>query len=155
MTCCYCHGRSLGSPPEVTKHNHTTWTLSWTPFPIMLIDYTLTCFQYHGHYLSHSDPALWAQYCYIYLQTVLSAFSVASPAVSCSWPLPVVLDFWLLASCPDLLTCYLDFPFVLPIWYCSAGIWPLPVWLLFILKLHLDLNFNVTVMKLIIIACPL
>ncbi len=23
-----CHGRSLGSPPEVAKHIHTTWTLS-------------------------------------------------------------------------------------------------------------------------------
>ncbi len=25
---CMCHGRSLGSPPEVAKHIHTTWTLS-------------------------------------------------------------------------------------------------------------------------------
>ncbi len=32
-----CHSWSLGSPPEVTKHIHTTWTLSWTPFPCSLI----------------------------------------------------------------------------------------------------------------------
>ncbi len=87
----WCHGRSLGSPPEVAKHIHTTWTLFWTPFPTMLIDlhprlFSITWTLFKPSILGSVLLDLSAN-----STKCVPCFYVASPAL-CSWPLPVVFD---------------------------------------------------------------
>ncbi len=124
------------------------------------MDFILNSISHHAHWLhTHLFSITWTLfkpfwpsilgslllYLTAYSTKCFPCFWVASPALSCSWPLPVVLVFDCLLHALTFLPITWISHLPCPFGYCSAGIWPLPVWLLFILKLHLDPKASVSI----------
>ncbi len=124
------------------------------------MDFILNSISHHAHWLhTHLFSITWTLfkpfwpsilgslllYLTAYSTKCFPYFWVASPALSCSWPLPVVLVFDCLLHALTFLPITWISHLPCPFGYCSAGIWPLPVWLLFILKLHLDPKASVSI----------